>query len=134
MVEQSYDIPLNDIKTIVEIQEYSLYYFLALSLVALVLVCVVIYFLYKWFKNKNAYNQRKEYFKLFDTLDFSDAKKSAYSVTKYISIFKDDSPKHNELYDLIIKKLESHKYKKDVDKLDADTLKMIQEYKEMINV
>ena len=83
MLEKSYDIPLHDIKTIVEVQEYSLYYFLAISLVAILLICVFIYFLYRWFKNKNRYNQRKEYFKLLDDLDFSDTKKSAYAVSKY---------------------------------------------------
>jgi len=35
---QSYDIPLHDIKPIVEIEEYSLYYFLGFASFALVLV------------------------------------------------------------------------------------------------
>lgn len=134
MLEKTYDIDLHDIKTIVEVQEYSLYYFLAISLVVFLLIGVVLYFLYRWFRNKNRYNKRKEYFKMLDTLDFNDTKKAAYAITRYAEIFKNDSEKHTELFEQILKKLEQHKYKKDVDKFDNETLKIIQEYKEIINV
>ena len=134
MLEKNYDIPLHDIKTIVEVQEYSIYYFSSILLVVFVLVSVILYFLYRWFKNKNRYNQRKEFFKLLDSLDFNDTKKAAYAITKYGSIFKNDSEKHSKLFEQIIKKLKLYKYKKDVDKFDEETLKAIQEYKEIINV
>ncbi len=134
MLEKNYDIPLHDIKTIVEVQEYSIYYFSSILLVVFVLVSVILYFLYRWFKNKNRYNQRKEFFKLLDSLDFNDTKKAAYAITKYGSIFKNDSEKHSKLFEQIIKKLKLYKYKKDVDKFDEETLKIIQEYKEIINV
>ncbi len=134
MQEKSYEIELHDIKTIVDVQEYSLYYFLGISLIILILVCIALYFLYRWLKNKNSYNQRKEYFKLLDTLDLNDTKTAAYAITKYAAVFKDDSEKHTEIFDSIIKKLQLHKYKKDVDKFDEETLKTIQEYKEIINV
>ncbi len=134
MLEKSYDIELHDIKTIVDIQEYSFYYFLGILLIVLILVCVVIYFIYKWFKNKNVYNQRKDYFNKFDSLDLNDTKKSAYAITKYASIFKNDSEKHAEIFELITKKLEPYKYKKNVNKFDEDTLRAIKEYKEIINV
>ena len=66
---QSYDIPLHDIKPIVEIEEYSFYYFLGISSIALILVSVVIYFLYMWFKKRKTFNIRKEHFKLLDLLN-----------------------------------------------------------------
>ena len=134
MQEKSYDIPLHDIKTIVEVQEYSLYYFSAIALVLFILLCVIIYFIYKWFKNKNLYNQRKEYFKFLNELDLNDTKKSAYAVTFYGDIFKNDSDKHLDMFEKVTTSLEQYKYKKDVNKFDKNTLINIEQYRKMINV
>ena len=71
---QSYDIPLHDIKPLVEVQEYSLYYFLGASLFALILTGLLIYLIYMWFKKRNAFSLRKEHFKLLGQLDLSDTK------------------------------------------------------------
>ncbi|MCF6331388.1 MAG: hypothetical protein L3I99_07585 [Sulfurimonas sp.] len=134
MQEKNYEIKLHDIKTIVDVQEYSLYYFLGISLIALMLVCVIIFFSYRWFKNKNSYNQRKEYFKLLDTLDFSDTKKTAYAITLYGDLFKNDSDKHQQIFEKIITQLEQYKYKKNINKFDEEIIKNIKNYKDMINV
>jgi len=134
MKEKSYDIPLHDIKPLLEVQEYSLYYFLAASFVALMLVLGIIYLLYRYFKKRNSFNIRKEYIKNLNNLDFSDTKKTAYLISFYGEIFKDDSPRHTEMYNNLTQRLESYKYKKNVENFNDETLGYIDLYKEMLDV
>ena len=134
MKEKSYDIPLHDIKPLLEVQEYSLYYFLSATVVVLILLLGISYLIYRYFKKRNAYNIRKEYLKNLNSLDFSNTKKTAYLISFYGAIFKDDSPRHTEMYNNLTQRLESYKYKKDVDSFDDETLGYIDLYKEMLDV
>ncbi|MCW8895246.1 hypothetical protein [Sulfurimonas sp.] len=131
---QSYDIPLHDIKPIVEVQEYSLYYFLGVSLLVVILTCAIAYFIYLWFKRRNAFNIRKEHIKLLNSLDLNDTKRSAYAITMFGATFKDDSPRHQEMYANITNRLDMYKYKKSVEKFDSEVLGYIELYKGMIDV
>jgi hypothetical protein len=133
-VKQNFDIPLHDIKPIVEIQEYSLYYLLGLSFIASVVLLAIIYLIYRYIKSKNIYNKRKEDFKIINSLDFSDTKKAAYAFTTLGLTFKDDSQRHSEMYNNIVQRLESYKYKKEVEELDKEVLGYIEVYKGMIDV
>jgi len=132
--KKSFDIPLHDIKPIVDVEEYSLYYFLGISFVTAVIILALIYLLYKWMKSKKAFNERKENFKILNSLDLNDTKKSAYILTTVGATFKDDSQRHSEMYTNIVQRLESYKYKKEVDKFDSDVLGYIEVYKGMIDV
>jgi len=131
---QSYDIPLHDIKPIVDVEEYSLYYFLGTAFVVLVVIALLSYLLYIYMKKRNAFNIRKEHFKLLNSLDLSDTKQSAYAITNYGATFKDDSDRHKEMYNNITNRLEGYKYKKKVDSFDDETLGFIELYKGMIDV
>lgn len=133
-MQQTHEIPLHDIKPLLEVQEYSLYYLIATSVVALVIFVGVVYLLVKWLKARNAFNIRKEHFKLLQELDFQDAKRSAYDVTFYGATFKDDGPRHAEMYKNLIQRLEEYKYKKNVEPLDKEVLGYIDLYKGMIDV
>lgn len=132
--EQSYDILLHDIKPIVEVQEYSLYYFLGTLSLALIVLLIVGYFIYIWLKKRNAFNIRKEHFKILNLLDLDDTKKSAYAITFYGATFKDDSPRHQEMYENIVNRLAAYKYKKEVDVFEGEVIGYIELYKEMIDV
>ena len=131
---QNYDIPLHDIKPIIEIQEYSLYYLIALVVLGLFLLFGIAYLLYKWMKKRNSFNIRKEHIKLINELDFSDTKNSAYLITSYGYTFKDDSPRHSEMYKNLVERLDEYKYKKDVESFDSETMGYIELYKGMIDV
>jgi len=131
---QSYDIPLHDIKPIVDVQEYSLYYFLGTVFLALVAFGLVSYLIYIYIKKRNAFNIRKEHLKLINELDLSNTKQSAYALTTYGMTFKDDSDRHKEMFKNITERLEAYKYKKKVDSFDDETLGFIELYKEMIDV
>ena len=85
------EIPIHDIKPLVEIQEYSFYYLMALIVLALVIIGAIIYMIIRYVKSKNAFSIRKEHKNLLDTLEFSDSKSTAYLVTSYALTFKNDS-------------------------------------------
>jgi flagellar biosynthesis/type III secretory pathway M-ring protein FliF/YscJ len=128
------DIPLHDIKPLVEIEEYSFYYFLATSALVLVVLVAVGYLIYKYVKNRRKFNIRKEHFKLLNKLDLNDTKQSAYAITLYGATFKDDSDRHKEMFENITNRLEMYKYKKQVDKFDNEVKGLIEVYKGMIDV
>lgn len=132
--KQNFDIPLHDIKPIVDIQEYSLYYLLGISFISLLIVLGIIYLIYKYIKAKNAYNIRKEHYKLITSLDLSNTKHAAYAITVLGLTFKDDSQRHSDMYDNIVQRLESYKYRKEVDLFDAEVIGYIEVYKGMIDV
>lgn len=133
-VQQNYDIPLHDIKPLLEVQEYSLYYLIAITLVAIFLLISLIYFLYKWFRNRNKFNLRKEHFKLLSEIDLKDTKNAAYQITMYGYTFEDDSPRHKEMYKNLITRLDMYKYKKEVEEFDSEVEGYIELYKGMIDV
>ena len=132
--KQHFDIPLHDIKPIVEVQEYSFYYFLGAVGIAIILACGVVYLLYFWYKKRNAFNERKYNQKQINSLDLNDTKNSAYALTSYGYIFKDDSPRHVEMFRNLSERLESYKYKKSVEVFDSETIAYIELYKGMIDV
>ncbi len=134
MQEKSFDIPLHDIKPLLEVQEYSLYYFLALVFLVIIILLGISYLIYKWIKAKNAFNQRKENLKIINDLDLKDTKKSAYEITSLGLIFKDDSTRHKEMYDNLVQRLEVYKYRQNVEEFDSEVLGYIELYRGMLDV
>ncbi len=131
---QSYDIPLHDIKSIVEVQEYSLYYLIATSVGIFIFLALIGFLVYKFIQRKNTFNIRKEHLKLINALDLSDTKQSAYALTTFGATFADDSPRHKEMHTNIVNRLEVYKYKKEVDAFDSEVLGYIDLYKGMLDV
>jgi len=133
-LEKTYDIPLHDIKTIVEVQEYSMYYLLSIITLSIIVIGVLAYLLYKFIQKRNIYNQRKEHYKLLSSIDLSDTKKAAYALSLYGYTFAKDGERQTGMYQNISARLEQYKYKKDVEKFDEETLGYIELYKGMIDV
>lgn len=131
---QSLDIPLHDIKPLIEIQEYSLYYFLGVSFVALVIFLAFLYLLVRYFRNRNKFNLRAHNLSLLKAIDRANAKQAAYDITLYGATFKDDSPRHAKAYSALVDSLESYKYKKAVDSFSDETMHNLDIYMDMIDV
>jgi len=127
-------IHLHDIKPLLEIQDYSFYYFLGVSFLVLLLACGIVYLIYRYIKNKNRFNLKKEHLKLLKSVDLSDAKKAAYEITLYGASFKDDSQRHKEMYENLVSRLGEYKYKKDVNPIDEETLGYLELYRGMCDV
>jgi len=128
------DIPIHDIKPLIEIEDYSFYYFIALCLIGILILIGVLYLIYHFYKHKRKFNIRKEHFKLLNNIDFKNAKKAAYNVTYLGYTFKDDSQRHERAYEDLLHRLEQYKYKRIVDKMDSETIHFIDLYRGMIDV
>jgi len=131
---QSRDIPLHDIKPLIEIQEYSMYYLIALGVVALVLFLALAYLAFHYLRNRNKFNIRKEHIKMLGNIVFSDAKKDAYEITLYGATFMHDSERHLKAYELLVEHLETYKYRKDVDSFDEETKREFDNFVGMLDV
>jgi ABC-type sugar transport system permease subunit len=131
---QSYDIPLHDIKPIVEVQEYSLYLYVGFLLLGAFVVGAILFIFYKWFTKRRAFNLRAEYKKHLHAIDTTNAKEAAYAITLYGQIFQNDSPRHHEMYLNLTQRLQAYKYKKEVAPIDKETLGYFSLYKEMCDV
>ncbi len=103
---------LVDIKDFVHVSDNSLYIFLALcifGLLSLVFVAYKIFYMYK----KRGKSQRQKAKEILEKLDFKDAKKSAYTISKYaLFVAKDDMQK--EFLSELNKELLKYKYQKNV--------------------
>lgn len=134
MMQQHFDIPIHDIKPLLEIEEYSLYYLIALGSVVAVVILGLIYLFIRWLRHRNRFNIRREHLKLLKTVDFNDTKNAAYAITLYGLTFKHDSERHSRAYDDLVEKLEAFKYKKSVESFDKNTLHYIELYRGMLDV
>ena len=130
---QNYDIPLHDIKPLVEIQEYSMETLIALNIGVILFIMLIIYLLLRWLKNKKRFNLRKEHKRNLLELSLENAKDAAYALTKYGATFKEDTPRHAKAYEELTEALEPYKYKKEVTAFSAQTLHFIEIYRGMID-
>ena len=126
---------LRDIKPLVEIEDYSFYYFLALTIAAAVLLAVLGYFVLRWLRAKRSRNSRQEHLRILRSIDLTgDPKEAAYKLTKYGATFRDDDTRHKEMYANMLAKLERYKYRKEVEPFDSKTLAIIELYRDICDV
>ena len=131
---QTNEIPLHDIKPLLEIQDYSFYYFLAVVSIVSIIVLALLYLMYRYFRGKKKFDIRKEHYKILQNINLKEPKKAAYLLTQYGATFAEDSDRHQKTYKEMLDKLEKYKYKKSVDDFDRETLRVIELYKGMIDV
>ncbi len=115
------DIPLHDIKPLVEVPDNSLIY---LGIVAFVLVLVVIMagvWLYRYFTKAKAKDMRKSYLQKIHNIDTSNAKQAAYEISAY-GRFLAENERAKDMLDNLDNRLSKYKYKKEVEALDEETL------------
>lgn len=128
------DLKLHDIKPLLEVQEYSLYYLILSVVFGVVVVFGTVFLLWRWWKSRSKENIRLDHFKILEGLDLDNAKESAYALTHYGATFRDDSSRHSEMYKNLVTRLQKYKYKKDVEPFDKEVLGYIELYKGMIDV
>ena len=128
------DIPLHDIKPLVEVPDYTFTMFIAVVMLGIVLFAGVLYLLWKFWQRRKEVNERQRCFEQLQNVDVSDAKQAAYAITQYGRIFAEDSPRCEEAYTGLISRLTPYKYKKSVDPIDEETLSYYRIYVGMIDV
>jgi len=121
---------LRDIKGLVEVTDYSLYYLLTLIGLAVVILAVVSFFIYKLLSKKEKTTQQKLAREKFKDFILDGSKESLYQFTHLAKYAVSD--KQKEALDEILIALETYKYKKEMPVLDdALKIKMEQFIKEV---
>ncbi len=128
------EIPLHDIKPLLDIEDYSFYYFVGALGVGTIIIFSGIYLLYRYFSAKKKFNLRKEHFNLLQNIDLNETKKAAYGLTEYGATFANDSEYHQKTYQDMLEHLQIYKYRKSVDDFYSETLQIIELYRGMIDV
>lgn len=105
-------IKIHDIKPIVEIPDFSIYIYYGLIFLFCVLVCVILYFLYKFLKPKEK-SQDMIWFEKLQDLDLKNIKNAAYGISKYGRYLAKDE-RQIRLIDELVKELSEYKYKKEI--------------------
>ncbi|MFK5881243.1 MAG: hypothetical protein QM482_03430 [Sulfurospirillum sp.] len=108
---------LRDIKGIVEVQDYSMYYLLGYIFLAILLFVAIFYLLTRPRKRKKP--SRKEMaLKALKTIDYSNPKDLAYIFTLNIPFFI--VPQNEKEIESLLEKLRIYKYKKYIPRMDEE--------------
>ena len=121
---------LRDIKPLLEIPDMSYYLYIGfLTFIGLMLLGVLFFIVKKfWIDRKK--DIRKLYFKQLKEVDWNRPKESAYAVTSLgRELLVDD--RSRDIYRGLVIMLEQYKYRKDVPKVDDET---IQQYNLLVHV
>ena len=114
---------LRDIKPLLEIPDSSYYIYIALIVVAVALLLGVLFFVTKKFWDNRKVNMKKIYLERLKVVDWTDSKKASYEVTFFGRTLLDVDPRVEEIYNQLLPMLEAYKYRKEVPKIDDETLK-----------
>jgi hypothetical protein len=115
---------LRDIKGIVEVSDFSMYYLVALSVLVLVCIIVLVYYLMQPKKRKKPTNKDNALSNL-KNIDFKDAKDIAYTFSLNIPYFINEN--NQSKIEKVLEELEIFKYKKDVPQMQDDFKNEIKE-------
>ncbi|MCJ7765920.1 MAG: hypothetical protein MUP09_08280 [Thiovulaceae bacterium] len=111
---------LRDIKGLVEVTDYSLYYLGGLVAVTLLLLLVLAIFIYRYLTKKEPLTQRKVAIERLEAFEFGDVKQSVYEFS-HLAHYAVSEDQREELEKLLAE-LAPYKFRKEVPELD-DTLK-----------
>jgi len=128
------DLPLHDIKPLVEIIDYTPFLFGAAAAVVLLLGVLVAYVLFRRLREGKRHGYRQECFDALSAVDFEQPKAAAYAISKLGRCFADDSPRLAEVYGNLYRRLELYKFKRSVPPLDEETRAFFRIYLGMIDV
>lgn len=116
-------LKIHDIKTIVEIPDYSIYLYYGLIVCAVLFGFFILYWVYVFITKTKKISYDKEYFKILKDINFDDVKNAAYTMTKYGRLLAKDEHQKSLLEDLY-HSLEEFKYKKVVSSMISNDVKL----------
>ena len=127
----SIDIPVHDIGPLLEVQEYSMVWFLALIGLTLVIILLLIKQIRSRKKSKEV-DERKVRYEYLTNIDVTDPKAAAYEIGKQGAFFAQDSEKIHSAYSALFKRLQPYKYAPKVEPMDEECLALYEAYCQMI--
>lgn len=125
-------VKIHDIKPLTDIPDLSIYLLGCLIVLAIALVLTIIYLIFNFLKNKKA-DQKKQWHKILDELDFSNTKHAAYQITKYGRLLA-VTDREIKLIEEIIHDLEENKYKKEVKPIKKSVISKFHTFMENVDV
>ncbi|MBN2870934.1 MAG: hypothetical protein JXK04_08275 [Campylobacterales bacterium] len=131
-MNRSTDIPVHDIYPLVDVADYSLYYFIALVVVGVAVVLGILFWLLKRIRTRRI-SGRQTAFDQLKTLDFTDPKRAAYALSEIGRLFAHDNERTAKAYQNLFERLERYKYAPRVEKIDEETLGYYRLYLEIID-
>jgi uncharacterized membrane protein YcjF (UPF0283 family) len=129
----SADIPVHDISPLLEIREYSIYWFIVIITVIFVVGFVLVKQMRKTTKLKEV-DARSERYKSFARINMNDPKAAAYAICAQGSFFAHDNEETRNTYQTLFERLEPYKYAPRVEAIDEETLALYRSYQNMIIV
>lgn len=126
------DIPLHDIKPLVEVPDNSLLYLGLLGALGVLVIGLLLFWLWKVYKESKKINLRKHYLESLQKVDLSSPKEAAYTISTYGRLLA-QSDREKEMLENLDSRLSSYKYKKEVDALDEETLAYYQLFVEVLD-
>ncbi|MDP1783935.1 MAG: hypothetical protein Q8K81_00745 [Sulfuricurvum sp.] len=132
MNRSSVDIPVHDIGPILEIHDHSIYWFMGLIVLILVVFRVLVKQIRRRVKPKEVDERRHRYVK-FSHINVDDPKKGAYEMSEQGYFFAHDNEQTLRTYHTLFERLTPYKYAKKVEAIDEETLEIYRNYREMID-
>ena len=123
---------LRDIKPLVEIPDSSIYLYWGLIFLGILSIVLLGYFIYRHIDFSKKEDKQKQYLEALNAIDWSSPKKAAYRATHYGRLLATDERK-KELFSQLFPLLEKYKYKKEVEKVDTETIEQFELYKKVCN-
>jgi hypothetical protein len=111
----SYLDKLKEIKPIVEVTDFSFYYFITIIFISFIIIAFVLYKYFTKVKKTKKLTQKQIALKRLKNLNFKDVKNIVYSFTVDGFLFIND--KNRDKFKTLEEKLEQYKYKKDIQNL-----------------
>lgn len=130
----SYDIPLHDIKPLMEVPDSSFVILLFISGITVIVLFSALFLLYRFIRARRSVNLRKVHYQILQKISFADPKQAAYQITEYGRLFAGDSERLHEAYNNLVSRLERYKYRPVVDAIDDESLSYYNIYLGMIDV
>ena len=124
------DLPIRDIKPLLKIPDFSIYFFVALLVVSALLALVLFWWVRRWMGSRGSVDPRIGWLEKLERIDFSDPKRAAYTMTKYGRLLAEDK-RRQEIMAQLVPRLEKYKYKKEVPPLDEETIRFMKLFIEM---
>ncbi len=120
---------LKDIKSIVQIPDFSFYIFLSLIIVGVIVVIILSIYIFKFIKKRDQ-SKRKFYIQKLKNIDLNDSKKAAYLITKYARILA-NTKESEKILEELLKELDKYKYVKNSPKMDEQSKKYLKLFLEV---
>lgn len=128
------DIPLHDIKPLLEVSDYSLYYFIGVVAAGVIVTAALLFWAWRRFVQNRKATARKNAYAALKAVDFSDPKAAAYAITRYGYLFENDGERQREAFAHLCSLLEAYKYRPHVEMIDEKTRGYYENFVGMIDV